>query len=353
MKRALITTTIHDPENLEDWARGLRPDDLIIVVGDQKSPHFIIADRLRVVTDHTGVPGVYLHPDDQTKWQVSQLIGWNSIQRRNIGILEAIAHGADWVTTIDDDNYPTTLNWARETEDIFTGADDQLNPILIDDETGWFNIGLACSPAVTHRGFPLEMRHVDSYHTVKVINEEPLPIGVVASLVIGDPDIDAVERIVNAPEVRHVYNQAVILGRGTWCPFNSQATSIRGELLPLYFLFPHIGRYDDIWASYVMRAWMDQNNWYTQYGAPLVRQDRNPHNLVSDLEAEIFGMRHTTDFTSRLRALDLAQRSPWHALRDVNNLMVDLHYVPQQTLHAMHKWAIDVATAQQLAEEAK
>ena len=37
-------------------------------------------------------------------------------------------------------------------------------------------------------------------------------------------------------------------------PFNSQNTFLKGSLLKDYFMFPHIGRMDDIWAAYYLQA---------------------------------------------------------------------------------------------------
>ena len=38
--------------------------------------------------------------------ELSDAIGWNSIQRRNIGLLYAYEQGADVIATVDDDNIP-------------------------------------------------------------------------------------------------------------------------------------------------------------------------------------------------------------------------------------------------------
>ena len=41
-------------------------------------------------------------------------------------------------------------------------------------------------------------------------------------------------------------------GKGTWSPFNSQNTALSAKIIPAYPLSPKVGRYDDIWASYVI-----------------------------------------------------------------------------------------------------
>ncbi len=37
-------------------------------------------------------------------------------------------------------------------------------------------------------------------------------------------------------------------------PFNSQNTFLAGDVLEDYFLYPHVGRMDDIWAAYYVQA---------------------------------------------------------------------------------------------------
>src|SRR5262249_3985612 len=87
------------------------------------------------------------------------------------------------------------------------------------------------------------------------------------------------------------------LARGTWCPFNSQNTAFDIKTLPAmylvvmldYFRGYRIGRLDDIWMSYFVRAIGDQLGEHVSYGSPLVVQDRNPHNFVKDLSEELGG----------------------------------------------------------------
>ena len=72
---------------------------------------------------------------------------------------------------------------------------------------------------------------------------------------LADPDIDAVTRLA-APVMATGYKrgESFALAKGTWFPFNSQNTALAREAIPAYFLSPHVGRYDDIWASYVVKS---------------------------------------------------------------------------------------------------
>src|SRR5690606_17366244 len=127
-----------------------------------------------------------------------------------------------------------------------------------------------------------------------------------ASLWLGDPDLPAVERLRCRPTLAAVPDDCVALGPGVWCPFISQATTFRRELFPLLNVWPGVDRMDDIWPSYVARHIMDHLDYLVAYGAPNVKQLRHPHDVVTDLEKEIIGYRHTGVFLDVLSAIDLA-----------------------------------------------
>jgi hypothetical protein len=77
------------------------------------------------------------------------------------------------------------------------------------------------------------------------------------------------------------------------------------DALPAYFLSPYTGRYDDIWASYVLTRIAEHLDHAVCFGEPLVRQERNPHDLWKDLDMERNGMIMTDDFCAALRSIPL------------------------------------------------
>ena len=103
MKKIIVTTTINSPTiatkkfaNMKNWQ--------LVVVGDKKTPH----------KEYEKLDCIYLHPDHQEKKypELSLALGWNTIQRRNIGFIEAYKLGADVMATVDDDNIPYE-NWGK------------------------------------------------------------------------------------------------------------------------------------------------------------------------------------------------------------------------------------------------
>lgn len=347
---ALITTTINVPTVLTQWVKsGMTEDDVIIVAGDQKSPHEEILQLLNDIMAKTNITCRYLFPDVQDgMWSVSGLIGWNCIQRRNIALLEALLLEPKYILTIDDDNAPTSTRQIEHLFQIMEGMDHR-SPV-VHSSTGWYNPGRHCLTDelrhVVHRGFPLRERFIKPFYTYHPNENKPI-VGVAAMLWTGEPDIDAVERIAVHPNVTRLTRDDVILTPGTWAPFNTQATIFRAELGPAMFMLPHVGRYDDIWASYVTRKVMDRLGWGHYVGSPAVHQDRNEHDLVSDLQAEMFGMRHNHDVIDTIQRTRLRENDT--ILGDVAEIYIDLQdmkILPPRTQDAMHAWSNDIERIQ-------
>lgn len=303
-KIALITTTINLPEVLRAYAAhvpgGCTLD--VVVAGDVRTPA-----AARALVDELG--GTYLGIDGELveRWETHRAIGTHCIQRRNLALLHALTLGPDVIVTIDDDNAP------RRPETYLTDVIERLAsppPDLTASSTGWFNPGVLLEPTVVHRGFPLDERHHPAAYTSRALSGsgETPRVGVVAGLTLGDPDVDAIERIVNRPETLFGDEEAT-LDVGTWAPFNTQNTAYAWEVAPLMQCLYAVGRYDDIWMSYHARRVMDDLGWHVRYGDPLTVQERNEHDLVTDLEREIYGYRYTPALVARLRELTTARTS--------------------------------------------
>jgi len=102
MKKFIITTTINEPTEatLKFATIADKKDFTFVIVGDTKTPHEMYQ---QLVSDFQNV--VYLTPEYQTELypELSEIIGWKTIQRRNIGFVYAYQNGADIVATVDDD----------------------------------------------------------------------------------------------------------------------------------------------------------------------------------------------------------------------------------------------------------
>ena len=114
----------------------------------------------------------------------------------------------------------------------------------------------------------------------------PSHVDVQADFWNGDPDIDAFCRMEHAPECDFDPGSFPMCAKKMG-PFNSQNTFIAGKCLRDYFLFPHIGRMDDIWASYYVQA----KGYRVVWNKASVYQERNVHDLVRDMKQEYLGLR--------------------------------------------------------------
>lgn len=286
MKLTIVTTTINEPTVaiLKYISLAERFGWAFVIVGDQKTPH---NSYLKLAAAHDCV--AYLPPAAQErKYKVlSDLIGWNCIQRRNIGFIEAHESGAEVIATVDDDNIPYDT-WGQNL------AFGQKAPVaLFHSPSIVFDpLSVTVNHRLWHRGFPIQFLsdRLKSKFLARIIPGED-QVMVQADLWDGEPDVDAIARIAMGPfDVQFPEEPFMATAPG---PFNSQNTFIRREALPYYFMFPHIGRMDDIWASYVLQRQFPDS---VVYGRASVYQARNDHDLSKDLEKEMIGYKNNKEF---------------------------------------------------------
>ena len=314
MKTTIVTTTIYVPQALEKYARNARfyghPELNFIVIGDRKTPAGTQAFCESVAENY--YPCEYLPVEAQRVYLERYPALWNhlpfnSIQRRNVGLLKAWEDGADVIITIDDDNWMLNHDFLRLHSVV--GQAPELP--AIETSSGWFNVCSVLDEAsgtpFYHRGHPRGQRWKESeeFTCVAPIRRR---VAVNAGLWLDDPDIDAMTRLERPIVVKGLkpgYSRFV-LQPGTWSPFNSQNTALARDVIPAYFLSPCVGRYDDIWPSYLVTRIAQHLGDVIAYGEPLLRQKRNEHNLWKDLDAERIGMALTDEFCATLRGIPLA-----------------------------------------------
>lgn len=273
----IVTTTIHPVtdavqrfEALEGWH--------LIVVGDRQTP----ADyRLRT--------GTYISPRDQEHYdkELSDAIGWNCIQRRNFGLLWAHDLGAEVVAVVDDDNIPYE-DWGRH---LLVGGDAEVN-YYTTALPAFDPVGATNETRLWHRGYPMQLVPERQYPAPQ---RRWVHVDVQADFWDGDPDIDAICRLEHRPRCKFDPG-AFPIASNRMSPFNSQNTFLSAAVLPDYFLFPHVGRMDDIWAAYYVQA----KGFTVAYGRASVYQQRNEHDLVKDMKSEYLGYENNLRLVSDL-----------------------------------------------------
>ncbi len=295
--KIIVTTTVNPVteaisrfDSLDGWH--------LIVIGDKKTPE-----------PYELSEGTYISPEEQEKYdkKLSDAIGWNRIQRRNFGLLWAHDMGAEIVAVVDDDNIPLP-DWGN---DLMVGKEVEVN--YYETELPAFDpVGATNESAIWHRGYPLQLVANRDYSTKTRRTIKP---DVQADFWNGEPDVDAICRMEHAPDCE--FDPGFFpMASNKMSPFNSQNTFLSGRVLRDYFLFPHIGRMDDIWASYYVQA----RGYKVVYGKPSVYQDRNEHDPVKDMRQEYLGYENN--------------------LNIVNELTVDsakiINYLPDQSITAFN-----------------
>jgi hypothetical protein len=166
---------------------------------------------------------------------------------------------------------------------------------------------------------------------------------------LGEPDIGAIDRIANPVQV-YTHDSTVfdiVLDKGTWAPFNSQATAWDVKYASLMMCWPGVGRFDDILASFFARRILDELGVGVKYTRPLVCQKRNDHDPFIDLEKEIFGYRNQDRFCEILRETDLSndetiEQMQWRLF----SALRDARFLPVTAVDAFPRWLNDVMTAE-------
>ena len=285
MKKIIITTTIYPIRKAIREYSKINGWDLLIV-GDKKTPEdeYIKFSRNKPNCMYLGTV------EQESKYKkLSDAIGWNSIQRRNLGFVYAYQMGYEIFATVDDDNIPLE-NWGK---DLFINEPTALDFYEV-DAIAFDPLAPFKNREIWHRGFPVEL--LEKRFQFSVSNKVITPL-VQANLWNGDPDVDAISRIsfqpvVEFPKLHKPYSSSKLL------PFNSQNTMMSRDAIPFYFVLPFIGRFDDIWAAYILQHYFPEKIIFSD---ATVFQDRNEQNLVANLENEIFGYYNTLRLLQDLR----------------------------------------------------
>lgn len=294
MLKAIITTTINEPTKatLKFAELSKKNGWYFVIVGDQKTPH---ESYKRLETEYDGVIK-YLSPGEQEDLypDLSSIIGWKTIQRRNIGFVYVYKKGYDIIATVDDDNIPYD-NWG---ENLLVGRDVEVDVYKNRRCTFFDPFSVTNQKDLWHRGFPIE--HLDIKNNIDLIGTEKIKVLVQADFWDGDPDIDAICRLTRKPLVK--FNKFDPFTTFNNAPFNTQNTFLHRSVFPHFSVWPNVGRMDDIWASYYFRQKFPKN---IVYCPASVYQERNPQDLVKNLENECIGYRNTLQFVNELCSLNL------------------------------------------------
>jgi glycosyltransferase involved in cell wall biosynthesis len=330
LRTSLVVTTINQPTRaMHALASGCAAAGYtFFVIGDSKSPTDFDVEGARYLTVSQQIDtGLTFAAECPT----------GHYARKNVGYLLAVAVGTDVIVDTDDDNIPLEDFWKPRARRVTVKA-------AID--RGWVNAYQYFSDQhIWPRGFPLEkVSDTAPWRDELVTIELDCPIQ--QGLADGDPDVDAIYRML-LPLPFHFKRQGeVALAHGSWCPFNSQNTRWWRPAFPLMYLPSYCSfRMTDIWRSLVAQriAWV--NDWSVLFHGATVFQERNVHNLLKDFEQEIPGYLNNQRIVDCLTHLPVTRGADRVGtnLRMCYQALVDLGLIGRSELSLVDCWLADLA----------
>ncbi len=289
-KVAIVVTSINEPgPPLQLLAEGCRKlGHQLIIIGDEASPKTFQLEGARFFS---------LPEQTELGFRFAEICPTKHYARKNIGYLLAMRSGANVIIDLDDDCIPNADFWR---------ARSRSQTVPTDAGNGWVNVYRYFSTArIWPRGFPLDKIN-DPAREFEALPTEEVICPIQQGLTDGDPDVDAIYRLTLPLPQTFRADRRMALKSGSWSPFNSQNTCWWSAAFPLLYL-PASCRFrvTDIWRSFVAQRIAWTNDWGILFHEPTSTQERNPHDLIRDLEDEFPGYLRNKEICERLGKLEL------------------------------------------------
>jgi len=344
MKIKVVLTTIQNPTNcVEKWAK-LLPDE-IIAVGDRKTPSG---------WNSPGVKFLDITEQENTEFKLSAFLPENHYCRKMLGYLQAIKDGANIIFDTDDDNEPYPHCWSNGAP---VPSSDHNAFIVSSNYQGFVNPYSFYTPEgikAWPRGMPLQeitCPHTNlanlSANSAKNLGEYSSRIPIWQGLVDGDPDVDAIHRLVFGIEFNFLKKDPLVLPPGVFAPFNSQNTAwIDPHIFPLLYLPTTVSfRYTDILRSYVALSIMEKMDLSLGFTSSTAYQNRNEHNLILDFKSETSMYLSTNEVMSSLCKITSKEFSILQNLKLCYDSLEKMGITRLEESSRLDAWIADLSTA--------
>ena len=342
MALSVVITTIQTPtDSVRSLASRLEGSGAtILIVGDRKGPSSYDLAGCRLVT---------IEAQEKLPLTLAPLLPENHYGRKNLGYLMAQRQGAECIYETDDDNAPG-VDWAPRQETLVAATLRQGGPATATDEERdserWVNVfRLFCEPPIWPRGFPLDLVHEEVSAEPLSDDRDAVVAPIQQGLVDGEPDVDALWRLLLARPAEFRAGRGVVVPPGSWCPFNSQSTWWWPQAYPLMYLPCYSSfRMTDIWRSFVAQRCLWELGHGLVFHPPEVVQERNPHDLMRDFRDEVPGYQGNREIARSLAQLQLEPGEPGVAanvVRCYERLVAD-GFLPTEEMSLVRAWIADV-----------
>lgn len=331
MKKVLVVTTIN----------GEGHSGISNLVADSESQNYqllLIGDR-KTPSNLSGIVAPTVHFYDletqlSSKFLSGRTLPLNHYARKNFGYLVAAEMGCEWISETDDDNRLFVEFWDR-----------QIPNKLVKNSTSshWVNIYSAFGMGeYWHRGIPInEVRRANSLIIHEI--DSSSSIACVQGLADGDPDIDAICRMLYKPVTEFSRADSFIVEPGFYSPTNSQLTRWRTELtLPLLYLPSTVPwRVSDIWRGLIVQRYFAISDLRTQFRGGLGFQDRNEHDLLKDFIDELEVHMSTRLLLEILETIEIYDKYKY--MHAVYSGMLARDLVSQEEIVRLENWLADTS----------
>ena len=382
-------TTIASVEDCNQWAvvTSIRePDDSINGVAKLKGWCLVIVADTKTndaayesLSKNSNV--IYLSIDDQKKHLVDKIpfvksMPFDSVARKNIGYLYAVASGAKVIYDFDDDNVLQALEdgvtvlppFLYKKDSNFDGSllfKMRLPPSGNGTSYKEKNNGMLSFNPCLHmgpyelpswpRGYPMD--HVTEAYT-KASEMEftfgSLPyssVGVLQSLSNGDPDFDAVYRMTQrnwSP-----YNFAkdkrrtkLLIPLDAYTPYNAEATThLYHAFWGLYLPITVTDRVSDIWRSYFAQRIMKDIGLHVVYTPPIVNHGRSTRDYLADFADEADLYKKTSKLLVFLDSWESTKDSLPERILDLWIALYEHEYIDIADVEAVKQWLAALTSA--------
>jgi len=328
MNAAIVLTTINQGEIISNLKENLlthktADHTTIYAIPDKKTPaafYKVCAEArdegLKIVSPDVNEQTAFLET-----FPVCPQIPFNSDNRRNVGFLMALRDHADFVLSLDDDNF------FEKSENAIGAHLARLAPETADEQLTRSSAGFWNCCSLLHfnqqttplfpRGYPLKPRFIPA--ETGMTPGGGVPTWINAGLWLEAPDVDAMTWLCFGEQARGYSwtgtNHRLALD--TWCPINTQNTAIHSALMPAYYYLPMsspdlevpIDRYGDILSGYFALKIARSMGATVSFGAPVAHHRRNSHDYHRDYLLEMLMLSVMDEFLDWLIPLKLSGNS--------------------------------------------
>jgi hypothetical protein len=328
----MVVTSINKPtpEFLEILRMRSSKFESIIVIGDIKS---------ELGWELDGIDYYDVHRQRGLPSGLSKLAPFNHYSRKNLGYLIQFEKELDWIYETDDDNYPLTSPFMDRHLDLQAEIylKDSLwfnvyHPFLLSEELN--------SRKIWPRGMDLQSINIESPKE-KIYKKLSCPIQ--QGLANGDPDVDAIYRLLYSTETKFAHREPIALDNDQWAPINSQSTWWEKEFFRLMYLPSTCSfRLTDIIRGFIALRILFSLNKTVSYHSPIVYQKRNEHNLLNDFNDEILLYTKSSKIVGTLRELIFEENETLKSkLRKCYLSLINLDIVSTEELNFLSAWDQD------------